>query len=346
MNDVKENKKTKLNKKYMKEVQITDEDYKKNRIIRFYGKRYVYFAISLSVMLFGVIMAFVNGVQLDIQFKGGAMLEYTYVGEIDSDKAADIAAAQLDRPVTTQLTTDISTGEQRLVFTIAGKYGVDANDQDQLDSMLKEQFPDAQLTLSQSSMVEAFFGQKFLRQGVMAILLATALVLIYVWIRFKIMGGLAAGVTAVIALVHDVLIVFFTCVIFNIPIGESFVAVALSIIGYSINDTIVIYDRIRENAKIYIGYPIEVVSDLSITQSMMRSIITNLCVMISVSLVYILAFAHSIASIQSFALPMAVGSVSGCYSTICIAGPLWVMWKKRKGDALLFEEKKKSNYNY
>jgi preprotein translocase subunit SecF len=343
MKDVKDNKN--YNTKYMKEITVTPEEYKEHKIIAFYKNRYIFFAISIFVMLVGVVMTFVNGIQLDIQFKGGAMLEYTYVGEIDSDKAADIAEAKLDRPVTTQLTKDISTGDQKLVFTIAGKYGIDATVQDELDSMLKAEFPDAQLTLSRSSMVEAFFGQKFLRQGVTAIALSTALVLIYVWIRFKIMGGLSAGLTAIVALVHDVLIVFFTCVIFKIPIGESFVAVALSIIGYSINDTIVIYDRIRENAKTYVGYPVEVLTDLSITQSMMRSIVTNLCVMISVSLVFILATGYSLDSIQSFALPMAVGSISGCYSTICIAGPLWVMWKKRKGDVLLFEEKKKPN-NY
>lgn len=342
MKDVKDNK----SGKYMKEVKITPEDYKNNKIIAFYKSRYIYFAISLSIMLIGVIMTFINGVQLDIQFKGGAILEYTYVGDIDSDQAADIASAQLNRPVTTQLTKDIATGEQKLVFTLAGKYGVDAADKDKLDQLLKEQFPNSQLKLSQSNIVEPFFGQKFLRQGVMAILLATALILVYVWIRFKIMGGLSAGVMAVIALVHDVFVVFFTCVIFKIPIGESFVAVALSIIGYSINDTIVIYDRIRENAKTYIGYPVEVLADLSISQSMMRSVITNLCVMISVSLVYFLALGHSLSSIQSFALPMAVGSISGCYSTICIAGPLWVMWKKRKGGVLFIEEKKKTNNNY
>ena len=152
------------------------------------------------------------------------------------------------------------------------------------------------------------------------------------------MGGLSAGVMAVVALVHDVLVVFFTCVIFKIPIGSSFVAVALSIIGYSINDTIVIYDRIRENSKTFVGFPVDTITDLSITQSMMRSVNTNVSVMISVSLVYILAFSHGIDSIQSFALPMAVGSISGCYSTICIAGPLWVMWKKRKGGTELFKE--------
>lgn len=335
------------NKNYVKEVKVTPEMYKENHIIGFYAKRKVYFAISLAIMAIGIIMAFINGVQLDIQFKGGAMLKYTYVGDMDTDKAEDIAAKVMNRPVSSQLTEDISTGEDKLVLTFAGNYGVDPADQDKLDVQLKEAFPNSQLKQSEAVIVEPFFGKKFLNQGMLSIALSSLLVLCYVWIRFKIMGGLSAGVMALIALLHDCLVVFFTCVIFNIPIGESFVAVVLSIIGYSINDTIVIYDRIRENAKTYVGYPVEVVADLSITQSMTRSIITNVCVMISVSLVYILAFANNINSIQSFALPMAIGSISGCYSTICIAGPLWVIWKKKKGDTILFEEKKPApTYSY
>ncbi len=333
-------------RKYVKEVKVTPEMYKENKIIPFFAKRKIYFTISLSIMLIGILFMFINGVQLDIQFKGGALIKYTYVGEIDADKAAEVATDSLGRPVTTQVTEDIASGEQRLILNIAGNYGLDAAEREEFDAVLTETFPDAQLKQSESSMVEPFFGQRFLRNGIISILLAGSLVLVYVWVRFKMMGGLSAGAMAIVALIHDVLIVFFTCVIFKIPIGESFVAVALSIIGYSINDTIVIYDRIRENAKSYIGYPLEAVTDLSITQSMMRSVNTNVAVMVSVGLVYFLAMGNGITSIMSFALPMAVGSISGCYSTICIAGPLWVMWKKKKGDDILFEEKKKPAPNY
>ena len=186
-------------------------------------------------------------------------------------------------------------------------------------------------------MVEPFFGKKFLTDGIIAIVLSSILVMVYVWIRFSRMGGLSAGVMALVALFHDVLVVFFTCVIFKIPIGDSFVAVTLSIIGYSVNDTIVIYDRIRENTKLHPKLPVDTLTDLSISQSIMRSVNTNVAVLLSVSLVYVLAHINSIDSIQSFALPMAIGSISGCYSTICIAGPLWVTWKKRKNSNIAFK---------
>lgn len=307
------------------------------KIIGFYKKRWVFFSISLAIMLIGIITVFVEGVQLDIQFKGGALLKYSYEGEMDADAAADVATTLLNRPVTTQLTSDIATDEKRLIINIAGNYGLDAKDQDSFDNALKEKFPDAKLNLSESSMVEPFFGKKFLKDGIIAIVLSSILVMVYVWIRFSRMGGLSAGVMALVALFHDVLVVFFTCVIFKIPIGDSFVAVTLSIIGYSVNDTIVIYDRIRENTKLHPKLPVETLTDLSISQSIMRSVNTNVAVLLSVSLVYILAHINSIDSIQSFALPMAIGSISGCYSTICIAGPLWVTWKKRKNNNVAFK---------
>lgn len=304
-----------------------------NKIINFYGKRKIYFAISLTIMLIGFISMIVNkGVQLDIQFKGGALLKYTFQGEVDADVAADLATQLLDRPVTAQITTDLLTEEKRLILNISGNTGMTSEKQEEFDEALKAEFPGSQMELAESNMVEPFLGKQFLRNGIISIIISGILVMLYVWIRFKKIGGLSAGVMALVALLHDILIVFFTCVIFQIPIGDSFVAVALSIIGYSINDTIVIYDRIRENSAIYPSSDIETVTNLSITQSMMRSINTNTAVLISVSLVYILAAANSIQSIQSFALPMAIGSISGCYSTICIAGPLWVSWKKHKGD--------------
>ncbi len=300
------------------------------RIIGFYKKRWIFFSISLFILVVGILAVFINGVRLDIQFKGGALLKYTYAGEIDDGAAADLISGMVSRPVTTQVTTDLKTGAKRLVINIAGNYGLDAKDQLELDNTLKENFPEAGLNLSESSMVEPFFGQRFLQNGITAIFLAACFVIIYVWIRFRRIGGLSAGIMALIALLHDVLIVFTTCVIFKIPIGDSFIAVTLTIIGYSINDTIVIYDRIRENRRANPKLPVETLTDLSINQSMMRSINTNIAVFISVSLIYLLAFANSIESIQSFALPMAVGTISGCYSTVCIAGPLWVMWKKHK----------------
>ena len=136
---------------------------------------------------------------------------------------------------------------------------------------------------------------------------------------------------AIVALFHDAFVVTAVFIIFRIPLNDSFIAAILTIIGFSINDTIVIYDRIRENKGI-MGKKTttEELVDTSITQSMTRSINTNIAVFVSITIVYIFAQIYKIDSIKAFALPMMFGTISGCYSTICIAGPLWTMWKNRK----------------
>jgi preprotein translocase subunit SecF len=304
-------------------------------MIRFFEKRYIYFAVSALLLLTGIVALFLNGVQLDIQFKGGSILKYTYSGELDADRAADIAGGALHRLVDAQETKDLATQAHKLVLNLSGNTGLDASDQEKLDAALKAAFPGTNLLLSESSMVEPFFGKRFLTNGITAIALAAALIVLYVWFSFRKIAGLSAGVMALVALLHDLLMVFFTCVLFKIPIGDSFIAVALTIIGYSINDTIVIYDRIRENARIDRKMPASMLVNKSVTQCLSRSVNTNLAVFISVTLIYIFAAGGGIDSIQRFALPMMVGCVSGCYSTVCIAGPLWAMWQMRgKGKKL------------
>ena len=135
---------------------------------------------------------------------------------------------------------------------------------------------------------------------------------------------------AIIALIHDCLVVMITFILFRIPLNDSFIAAILAIIGFSINDTIVIYDRIRENRNLMPKMSVEELVDTSITQSMSRSINTNIAVFVSITIAFIFAQIYDISSIKEFALPMMFGTVSGCYSSICIAGPLWTMWKERK----------------
>lgn len=296
----------------------------------FYAHRKTFFLISIAIMLIGIIGIFVRGVELDIQFTGGAILKYTYQGELNAEEVADAASEILGRLTTAQVTKDLNTGENRVVLNLAGEYGMSSSEQEDFIAKLNEKFPTAQFVSAESSLVQPFFGHRFLERSVFAVVLALILILIYEWITFRKIGGLLAGLSALVALFHDLLVVFFTCVIVGIPIGDSFVAVALSIIGYSINDTIVVFDRIRENRRIHAKESLETIADLSVSQSMTRSINTNVAVTIAVSLIYFLAMRSSLDSVISFALPMAIGSISGCYSTLCLCGPLWVMMNKRR----------------
>lgn len=309
-------------------------------MIKFYKNRYKFFAISLVLIVLGFIFLGINGMDLSIQFKGGAILKYTYQNEIDTEQVAAVVSQTLNRSADVQLTTDLATDTQKVVISLAGTEGVSAQDQETLDNALKATFPDNGLNLSESNIVQAFIGKKFLQNSMIALILSSVLIVIYVAIRFQKISGLSAGVMALVALFHDVAIVFFTFIVFKLPINESFIAVALTIIGYSINDTIVIYDRIRENSLANRKMSLADLVDKSINQSLVRSLNTSLTTVVSITIVYIFASVYNIESIKVFALPMMVGLISGAYSTICIAGPLWVMWQNHKTKARETEVKK------
>lgn len=303
-------------------------------MIRFYKHRHIYFTISLCLILFGVVAAFVNGIQLDIQFKGGSILKYTYTTTINAEQAERIVEQAVGRTTNCQLQSNMAKDEQLLIVSLASNEALTSQEQESVTSALTLLYPDAQLALSESLTVEPFIGKHFFTNGMIAIALSFMLIIGYVGWRFRHIGGLSAGSMAIVALFHDVFIVTAVFIIFKIPINDSFIAAILTIIGFSINDTIVIYDRIRENKRLS-GNKVtaEELVDLSINQSLMRSINTNIAVFVSITVIYIFAQIYDIGSIRAFALPMMFGTISGCYSTICIAGPLWTMWQDHKKKA-------------
>jgi len=303
-------------------------------MIRFYKHRYIYFTISICLILLGVVAAFINGIQLDIQFKGGTILKYTYSVTIDAEQAEKIVEQAVGRTTNCQLQSNMAKDEQKLIVSLASNEALTSQEQEAVTSALTMAYPDSKLALSESLTVEPFIGKRFFTNGMIAIGLSFLLILVYVGVRFRNIGGLSAGTMAIIALFHDVFIVTAVFIIFKIPLNDSFIAAILTIIGFSINDTIVIYDRIRENERL-LGKKAsaEELIDTSINQSMMRSINTNITVFVSITVIYIFAQIYDIGSIRQFALPMMFGTVSGCYSTICIAGPLWTMWQNHKKKA-------------
>lgn len=298
-------------------------------MIKFYANRKIFFIISLIVMLAGIIAIFINGINLSIQFKGGAILKYSFEGEIDAIKAESVSTKVLNRNTEVQITEDLVTQSKKLVLNLSGNAGLEASEQDELERALQKEFPNSYIELSESNVVEPFIGKRFLMNGLIAIGLTSLFIILYVRFRFQKISGLSAGVIGLIAMLHDILVVFFTFIIFKMPINDSFIAVTLTIIGYSINDTIVIYDRIRENQPYYTKKSFEELVDVSINQSLSRSINTSVTTAISILIVAILAYIYNIESIKTFSIPMLIGVISGCYSTVCLAGPMLVMWHNK-----------------
>jgi len=310
-----------------------------HKVINFYQKRWVFFTISLIFIACGIAAALINGIKLDISFQGGSIIEYTYDATnttIDLTEAGKLATEALGQSASCQDQSSYATGDHFLVINVAGTDSISQDQQQAVNSALEKAYPNAKLTFYTSQSVEPFTGKRFFHEGLLAILISFGLILVYVGIRFQKIGGFSAGAMAIVALLHDAFIVTSVFFLFQIPLNDMFVAAVLTIIGFSINDTIVIYDRIREN-KTLMGpkTPTEVLVDASITQCMSRSINTNISVFLSITIVFIFAQIYNIETIKDFALPMMFGTISGCYSTICIAGPLWTSYKNHQAKKAL-----------
>ena len=203
---------------------------------------------------------------------------------------------------------------------------------DGLLATLNEQYPDNAFVQNEVSNVDATIGKEFMLKSIVALVAACVLILLYVAYRFRRIGGLKAGSTAIVALLHDMLVVFGVFVILRIPLNGNFIAALLTILGYSINDTVVIYDRIRENSALYSKKQMSLAElvNLSVNQSFARSLMTSITTCLALGVVCIVSVIYRLDSIYSFAFPLLFGMVSGVYSTICIATPLWVDWKTKK----------------
>lgn len=303
----------------------------------FFGKRKIFFGISLAIIAIGIVFNIIFGTTLDIQFKGGTIISYEYVGEIDQPAVEElIQKATPDNIVTFTYTEElVSAGgdEKSSVVSVqfSGETTISPDLEKSIISQLNESFPDNDFKSRESNSVEASMGLKFFLKCLTAVAIASVLMVVYVTIRFKKIGGLSAGVMALVALFHDVVMIYFMYVIFRMPLDSNFIAVVLMILGYSLNDTIVIYDRIREERRLADSKTSVVeVYNKSMSSVITRTICTSITTLIAIVTVYVVAIVFNLPSVQGFALPMIVGVISGCYSSICVAGPLWVMWQLRK----------------
>ena len=302
------------------------------KIIDFVGKKKIFFGISIAIIVLGIICNFIFGTTLDIQFSGGATLRFSYSGEIDQTELYNYIQDKTTDKITTSFSTDImGNSGNNVSVQFSGNDAIETDIQQNLEADLQKQYPDNNFKCLESNSVDASMGFNFLLKCLTAVAIASVLMVLYVTFRFKKIGGLSAGVMALVALFHDIAMIYFLYVIFQMPIDSNFIAVVLMILGYSLNDTIVIYDRVREERKA-LGSKTDVgiVFNLSCTKTIKRTIMTSVTTLSAILIVYIVAMFFNISSVQSFALPMLIGVISGCYSSVCIAGPLWVMWQNHK----------------
>ncbi len=161
-------------------------------------------------------------------------------------------------------------------------------------------------------------------RAVWAVIIAAVCIMTYIGIMFKVMSGFTAGVTAVCALFHDLFVMFIVYSLTGIPLNTTFVAALLTILGYSVNDTVVVYDRIRENKLANRKMSNEEVVNLSINQSLRRTIFTSITILIALVLMYSFGVYYRVSTIKDFILPLIAGVLSGTYSSLLLSGSLWI----------------------
>ena len=304
---------------------------KERKAINFVGKRKVFFIVSIILILSGPAAMLINSqagnkaLNYSLEFSGGTSTTVTFNEDMDI-KTIDSEVT----PVVEEVTGDKNVQPTKVVGTnqvVIKTRSLTQEEREALQNALVEKFGVDENTISTES-ISSTVSKEMRQDAIVAVIVATICMLLYIWFRFK---DIRFASSAVLALLHDVLVVLAFYAIARISVGNTFIACMLTIVGYSINATIVIFDRIRENMHGSRRIDnIEEVVNSSITQTLTRSIYTSFTTFVMVAVLYI----TGVSSLREFAPPLMVGILVGAYSSVCVTGALWLVMKKnvkRKG---------------
>ena len=302
---------------------------KERKSIDFLSKRNICFVVSLAVIVLGFVFMGVNGskgqgaFEYSLEFEGGTSTtvpfdkDYT-IEEIDEQIVPVVEKVTGDNNVQTQ---KVAGSKQVIIKTRT----LELDQREALNKALADGFGVKQEEITAEN-ISSTVSNEMRRDAIIAVIIATLCMLLYIWFRFK---DIRFATSAVVALLHDVLVVLAFYAAARVSVGNTFIACMLTIVGYSINATIVIFDRIRENKEIMKrGDTMIQKIDESITQTLTRSIYTSLTTFIMVFMIFVMG----VSSIREFTLPLMVGIVAGAYSSVFITGALWYIMKGKKYD--------------
>lgn len=274
------------------------------------GKGKIAFIISIVIILGGIVSLFVQGLNYGVDFAGGAKMQVKFKESISAEELRSMFTEKdLGNPEIK------SSGENEYMITI------NANEIENSDDLLKEALTGLNYSILQIDKVGPKMGYEMRNNSLQAIGIALLLILIYITIRFE----FKFAIGAVIALLHDVLVTLAFFSFFQWEFSLPVLAAFMTIVGYSLNDTIVVYDRIRENIKIHKGKPLKEVINLSVNQSLARTIITSLTTFVVVLILAI--FGGQV--LFGFSIAMVVGVIVGTYSSMFVAAPILIAWEHR-----------------
>lgn len=299
---------------------------KERKTIDFVGKQKLFFTISIILILLAPIGMGIfsakdgKALNYSLEFMGGTSTNVTFNEELSIEDIDEKV-----KPVVQEVTGDANIQAAKVAGSnevIIKTRSLSLDERETLNQKLVEEFGVDENTISAES-ISSTVSSEMRRDAAIAVIIATLCMLLYIWFRFK---DVRFASSAVLALVHDVLVVLAFYALARVSVGNTFIACMLTIVGYSINATIVIFDRIRENMKT-MGKQQDLaeVVNLSITQTLTRSIYTSFTTFIMVFVLFILG----VASIREFALPIMVGIICGAYSSVCITGSLWYVLRTK-----------------
>lgn len=319
--------------KGLKKKSLYTMKFKEPKNIDFLSKKKIFVTVSCVLMVLSIAVApFFS--KVDIEFKGGTIISYAYSGEINSDdvksKVEEIAGSSVN------VQTGVIFGDEQdrnsITISFVSSEGLTSEKQAEITNAVQETFPDNGIEILDSNDVSPSSGKSFMMKCVMAVIFSAICLIVYITLRFKNIGGLSAGISAVVTLLHDIVITFGVFVLLGYEINANFMAVILTILGYSINDTIVIYDRIRENRTLLPNTNINDLVNLSINQSIKRSLRTSITTVFAMLTVSVVCTISGITSILSFSIPLLIGLIVGTYSSLFFSTTLWSTWNDKKSD--------------
>lgn len=282
------------------------------------AKRKIFFTFSAICVVLSIVLLFVRGLNYGIDFTGGTTLQFDlgkteYSADVEKE-LRDIVKKQVDTgDITIQKTGESGVSIKTVEMT---------NEQsDKVIEDVKAAYKLEQKDVLANEKVSGTVSGRLIGDSVKAIALAIILMLLYITIRFD----FQSGTSAVLALAHDVIIMLGFYALFGFTVNTGFIAAVLTIVGYSINATIIVFDRVRENSRMMKKASPDEIADDAIRSSYLRAINSSLTTLFTIGVLYVMG----VDSIKEFALPIIVGIVAGTYSSLFIAGPFWAWWKKK-----------------
>lgn len=319
-----------MSKKNTQALTASAETANVKKVYDFCAKKKVILGILIGVLAALVIGIIARGVDLAIEFKGGTIISYTYQGDVDTKAVSDTVKSIVNTSITVRTGESLDSDAKQITISFTSNEGLTADRQTELTNALRENFADNDFALYDSNDVAPTSGREFLLKCLVAVIFAAIVVIIYIAIRFRNIGGWSAGVCSVFALLHDILVAVTVTILFGFEFNSNLVAVILTILGYSINNTIVIYDRIREDRKLMPKASLDELINVSCTQSLTRSIRTSITTISTMLIVTIVVLIKGYDSLLSFSVPLMFGLISGTYSSLFVAPVTWSWWKNKQ----------------